>query len=240
MRCRRCGFELDGGWSFCPKCGARKGDMMDSFGRDIFSQLFSQMKDSFKDMDNLERMFDKDLEALDLSPWFRREQPREKRVKPIRGKGFSVHITRGTGMEPKVDIKTYGDVNRERIERELHDKFGVEKKERPVPVKAPAGRRFPFPGLKKTGPGSSAWKPLPKSTEEPKADIRRVGNKVTVDIEMPGVRSGDDVEVKELESSVEVKAMTGDKAYFKILTKPAQFGLTGKSLKDGVLHLEFS
>ena len=93
-------------------------------------------------------------------------------------------------------------------------------------------RRFPFPGIKK--------KTLPKSTEEPKADIRRLGNGVSVDISVPGVKSQEDIDIKELESSVEVKAIAGDKAYFKILTKPPQFRLTGKSFKDGQLHLEFS
>jgi len=231
MRCRRCGFGLEGSWSFCPRCGTRKdSDMMDSFGRDLFSQLFSQMKNSFKDMEGFERMFEKDLEALDLSPWFRHKQGDEERFKPIQGKGFSVHITRGTGMKPKVDIKTYGDVNGEGIEKELYDKFGLEKKVQLEREKR--SPRFGFPSITKRS--------VPKSTEEPKAEVRRIGDKVTVDINMPSVKSPEDVEVKELESSVEVKAMTGDKAYFKILTKPAQFRLAGKSLKDGMLHLEFS
>jgi hypothetical protein len=39
---------------------------------------------------------------------------------------------------------------------------------------------------------------------------------------------------------VEVKAIARDRAYFKILTKPAQFMLSQKSFKDGTLHLEFS
>jgi len=231
MRCRRCGFGLEGSWSFCPRCGTRKdSDMMDSFGRDLFSQLFSQMKNSFKDMEGFERMFEKDLEALDLSPWFRHKQGDEERFKPIQGKGFSVHITRGTGMKPKVDIKTYGDVNGEGIEKELYDKFGLEKKVQLEREKR--SPRFGFPSITKRS--------VPKSTEEPKAEVRRIGDKVTVDINMPGVKSPEDVEVKELESSVEVKAITGDNAYFKILTKPAQFRLVGKSLKDGMLHLEFS
>ncbi|MBN2330412.1 MAG: hypothetical protein JXC85_01225 [Candidatus Aenigmarchaeota archaeon] len=229
MRCRRCGFKLDGGWGFCPRCGARKGDMFDSLGRDIFSQLFNQMKSSFAEMGS----FDNDLEALDLSPWFRRAQDMERPVKPMQKKGFSVHITRGTGMKPRVDIKTYGDVNRESIEKELRDRFGVrQQEERPAPAREKESRRSPFPAMRK--------RDVPKSMEEPKADVRRIGEKVTVDIDMPGVRSQEDVDVHELESSVEVKAIAGEKAYFKILTKPPQFRLSMKSFRDGKLHLEFS
>jgi HSP20 family molecular chaperone IbpA len=232
MRCRRCGFDLKESWGFCPKCGARKGDIMDSMGRDIFSQLFNQMKGSFAELDN----FDKDLEALDLSPWFRRAPDMDKAFRPVQKKGFSVHIKRGTGMKPQVHIKTYGDVNKERIQKELQDRFGVKQREESraqtprIPEKE--SRRFSFPAIKK--------KAAPKSTEEPKADVRRIGDKVSVDIMMPGVRSQEDVDVKELESSVEVKAIAGDKAYFKILTKPAQFRLSAKSFRDGQLHLEFS
>ena len=229
MICRRCGFELDQSWGFCPKCGARKGNMIDSLGRDIFSQLFNQMKGSFAEMGS----FDNDLEALDLSPWFRRAPDMEKAVKPVQKKGFSVHITRGTGMKPKVDIKTYGDVNRESIEKELHDRFGVKQmEERPPQEREKESRRFQFPAMRK--------RDAPKSMEEPKADVRRIGDKVSVDISMPGVKSQEDVDVHELESSVEVKATAGNKAYFKILTKPAQFRLSLKSFKDGQLHLEFS
>jgi HSP20 family molecular chaperone IbpA len=245
MRCRRCGFELDGKWGFCPRCGTRKGgDMFDSFGRDLFSQIFSQMRNSFRDMEGFERMFERDIEALDLSPWFRRRPDKERVLKPLQKKGFTVHITTGTGMRPKVNVKTYGDVNKEKIEREVYDKLGVQKipqtQKAPHPEKVEdkseqhgeRRSRFSLPSITR--------KSVPKCTEEPKADVKRIGDKVTVDICMPDVKSTDNIEIKELESSVEVKAVTGDKAYFKILTKPAQFGLSEKSFKDGTLHLEFS
>ncbi len=68
MRCARCGTEMDDGWHFCPACGARKGgDPVEDFGRDLFSQMFGKVRDS----GGMEKLFDKDVEALDLSPWFR-------------------------------------------------------------------------------------------------------------------------------------------------------------------------
>ena len=57
---------------------------------------------------------------------------------------------------------------------------------------------------------------------------------------IPDVKSEDDIVINELENSVEVRAMAGETAYFKILTKPAQFRLTKKEFKKGKLHLEFA
>jgi hypothetical protein len=39
---------------------------------------------------------------------------------------------------------------------------------------------------------------------------------------------------------VEVRARAGDKAYFKIITKPEQFSVTSRKFGSGKLHLEFS
>jgi HSP20 family molecular chaperone IbpA len=232
MRCGRCGLGLEDGWHFCPRCGARKGDMADSLGRDLFSQLFSHFKDSFKNMEVFDDMFEKDIEALDLSPWFRNiGQGSRKRGMPVRGKGITVRITSGTGMRPRVDIKTYGDAGQQKIREQAY-----------VGGAQPVRQGNAQHAAKGDADAKSSIfrRSIPKNTEEPNAEVRKVGDGVVVDIDMPGVKSQDDVEVSELSSSVEVKALAGDKAYFKILTKPERFRLSGKSFSDGKLHLEFS
>jgi HSP20 family molecular chaperone IbpA len=91
-------------------------------------------------------------------------------------------------------------------------------------------------------PGREAPKkdehPEPRSTEEPECEVRPLEDRVVVEIKLPGVRSEDDIRIKELESSVEVKAMVKDKAYFKILTKPENRRIAGKSFRKGVLKIE--
>lgn len=234
MKCKRCGSEMKDGWAFCPRCGSRKNaSPMDTIGRDLFSQVFEKMKRSFSDIEGMNKRFDKDIEALDLSPWFRKMQPESSGKRPPSGvqkKGFAIRITSGKGKPPKVSIKTFGGSG---------NKPKVYTGPGPVPAGGAMGK---MEKSEKKVPSSPflASKKAPKVTEEPAADVKRIGERVVVDIKMPGVLSEEDIEVRDLESSVEVKALAGEKAYFKILTKPPQFRLNKKSFEDGVLHMEFS
>lgn len=218
MNCERCGRDLEDDWHYCPKCGAKKGgDPMDNMGRDIFSKMLLDFKKNFKDMDNFDEAFSKDIQALDLSPYFQNIHKRqENSTNPVKRKGFSIKITTRKGMGPKVDIQNL-DTNRQEIQP------------RKIEPAKPEGEK-----------ARSIFKTVPKQMKEPATEVKNMGNRVTVDIDMPGVRSVEDTEVKQLESSVEVKAVAGDMAYFKILTKPVQYKLRNKNFIDGKLHLEFS
>jgi HSP20 family molecular chaperone IbpA len=222
MKCPRCGNETEKGWGYCPKCGR------DLRSQEFFSEVFNRINREFREMDKL---FESNIEAMDISSFFK------KPVKP-RGKGFSIRITQRSGDKPDVSVKTFGDVDKEKINEELQ-KFGVKppggmgirKEEKPrQPEERPRA-------VMKSVHGEMGE---PKKTEEPETDVRRTESKVIVDIEMPDVKSEDHIEVKELEGSVEVKARAGDKAYFKILTKPANSRLTSKRFEKGILYLEFS
>jgi len=217
MRCPNCKKDIERNWKFCPYCGyeLQREGLFDRF----FSRFFK--KDFFDEFKSIDKFFERNMEAFDLSPLFKETELEKRRFKgPI--KGFSIQITTGTGMEPKVNVKTFGDVDKKEIEKEVYDKLGIKKKPEVIEEKT-----------------EKLIKP-PKVTEEPKANIKRLGSKVIVDLEIPDVKSEDEIEIRELENSVEVKAIAKDKAYFKILTKPAQFNLTHKSFKNGILHLEFS
>lgn len=219
MKCGRCGSEIKKDWKYCPECGSRRGgDPFDAFGRDLFSQVFGKMRNTMPGLANMEKGMERDIEAIDLSPMFRREEgaPKPKR------KGFTVQIRSGTGMKPKVDIKTYGGVDRESVERRVEERFGVQDSE---------SSRFRLPRMRKA---------LPKKTEEPETDTKRIADGVAVDIHLPGVMGTEDIDIKELSSSVEVRAIAGDKAYFKILTKPEDSRIKSTDFRDGTLRMEFS
>jgi len=125
-------------------------------------------------------------------------------------------------MKPKVDISTFGGVNREEVEKRIGGRFGIEEK---------PSRKIKLPSMERS---------MPKKTEEPSAETKRLSDGVAVDIHMPEVRGIEDIDIKELGSSVEVRAIAGDKAYFKILTKPENFHVKRTDFSDGTLRLEFS
>jgi HSP20 family molecular chaperone IbpA len=213
MRCENCGAEMRDEWEYCPKCGHRNRGRKER--RSTLDSVFSRFRKEFEEMD---RMFERDFEAFDISPFFGRPK----------SSGFTVKIVSSNKQPPKVTIKTYGDVDEKKLEKQIKNQLGVggfERAEEPRPARAEKPRE-----------------PLrvPKVTEEPKTEIRRVGTKVMVDMEIPGVEREDDVEIRELENSVEVKALSKDKAFFKILTKPGQSRLSGKRFEKGKLRLEFS
>ena len=208
MKCRRCGADVRGDWEFCPRCGAR-------ISGDMFSDMFSRMERELKEMG---KMFERDFEVFDLSPFFR---------KPLRGRGFSIKITQSSGEKPKVSVKTFGNVNREEIEKEVR-KLGFRDRLKGIKPK------IMEVGQAKGGAHMSEA----KTTEEPKTCVRRLGDNIVVEVKLPDVKDEGDIEVNSLENSIEVKAMAGDKAYFKILTKPPQTGILRKSFKKGILYLE--
>ena len=213
MRCRNCGTEVNEKLEFCPRCGFR-------LGGDLFTDVFSRMEKELKEMD---RMFERDFEVFDLSPFFR---------KPTRGRGFSIKITQGPGGEPKVSVKTFGDVDRREIEKEVN-KMGFGDRLGLLKSKIRETGRYEKPKVTESVSISGA-----KTTEEPKTQVKRIGDKIAVEVELPDVKDIEDIEVKSLDNSIEIKAKAGDKAYFKILTKPPQTSVVSKGFRNGILYLE--
>jgi len=73
--------------------------------------------------------------------------------------------------------------------------------------------------------------------KDPKTDVRRLSDKVVYEINMPGVKSLKDISIIKLENNVEIKAISKDKAYQKMI--PVDFPITGYNLSRGKLILEF-
>ena len=214
MRCTNCRANVDEKWSFCPKCGTRLRRRRSIF--DIFpGNIFSRMQREIKGMEKMQRSLERQFETLDITPFFRA---------PVKRKGFTVKIIARGGEKPKVSVRTFGDVNQEEVRKEVSEQLCIPAGHVPREVKKPPEKPIP----------------VPKVTEEPKTEVKRADSKVVVDMEIPGVKSESDISINELEESVEVKAMTGNKAFFKILTKPAKSRITRKTFKNGKLHLEFS
>jgi HSP20 family molecular chaperone IbpA len=190
--CRFCGYKLNSDWDFCPKCGR---PVREENIEGIFSSMFDDIEKEFERIDKMFRMSD-----FDVKPQVR---------------GGSIHITvqSGTGMKPRVKIKTTGDYKA--LEPEIRKKLGMEEGVKEVKEKS---RKV-------------------KITEEPETKKIVKGGKTIIKLELPGVKSEEDIEVKRLEQSIEVKAFAGDKAYFKLIPIP-ESATINKTFKDGVLEIE--
>jgi HSP20 family molecular chaperone IbpA len=138
---------------------------------------------------------------------------------PIRGGGISITIHSATGRKPKVEIRTSGEYKK--IEPEIKRRLGV---------------KAPIEEVKE----EIEKKPvrIPKVTEEPEAKVEKIGTKEIINIKLPGIKNEEDIEIKKLEQSIEVKAFAGDKAYFKLIPTAPNASVVRKEFKDGILKIE--
>ena len=136
------------------------------------------------------------------------------RTKPYRSGGITIRIESVGGKEPKIEIRTTGEYKK--LEPEIKKRLGMkpaiqEVKERKIRV--------------------------PKVTEEPETKIKTIGNKQIITVKLPGVKSEDDIEIRRLEQSIEIKAFVNNKAYFTLIPIPKK-AVISKKFKEGVLKIE--
>lgn len=72
--------------------------------------------------------------------------------------------------------------------------------------------------------------------KEPATNIRRLSNKVFYEITLPGVKTIKDISIVQLENSIEIKAVSKDKSYFKSI--PINLPITNYALSKEKLVLE--
>ena len=72
--------------------------------------------------------------------------------------------------------------------------------------------------------------------KEPSTNVRRLSNKVVYEVDMPGIDSEKDLSIVKLENSIEIKAMSKNKAYKKII--PIGLPIKNYNLSKGKLVLE--
>lgn len=195
----------------CPKCGKKiKEDwnFCPYCGWEIEEE--APFESIFDDID-------KELKEIDKMFGFDFFKIPSFKIKPgIRGGGISITVHSGRGMKPKIEIKTSGEYKK--LEPELKRRLGVR------------------PAVEEVEEEEKEVK-VPKVTEEPESEVQTIGNKQIILIKLPDVKSEEDIEVKRLEQSIEVKAFAGDKAYFKLIPIPKNVSIS-KKFKDGVLKIE--
>lgn len=81
---------------------------------------------------------------------------------------------------------------------------------------------------------------IPKKVVNPRTKISRLPTGLIIEIELPGVESVEDIEIHEFAESIEIRAYSKNKMYFKILHIPKDIDLITKELNNGKLKLAFS
>ncbi|MEM7826038.1 MAG: zinc ribbon domain-containing protein [Candidatus Aenigmatarchaeota archaeon] len=199
----------------CPNCGEKlkkEWNFCPFCGEEVKARrkVLSPFESIFEDIE-------KEFERMDKFFSFPSFKFHELKSKPIvKGGGISITIRSAPGMEPKIEIKTSGDYKK--IEPELKKRLGVKA------------------GVEEVE--ELEEKKVPKVTEEPETEIKNLGNKQIVSIKLPGVKSEEDIEIKKLEQSIEVKAFAGEKAYFTLIPIPKDSSISSKKFKNGVLEIE--
>ncbi len=213
-RCPHCGKVVSEKFKYCPYCGER---LLSEFEEEFpllprfegFESIFREIEREFE---RLDRMLSSRSSFFSIPRIFWKGSPR------VRGGGISITIHSATGKEPRVEVKTFGDYKR--FEPEIRRRLGI-----------------PPKGVVEEEETLEEKVMKAKVTEEPEAKVERKGKKRIITIELPGVKASEDVNVKRLEQSIEVRAFAGDKAYFKLIPIPKNASVEYK-FEDEKLVLE--
>lgn len=76
-----------------------------------------------------------------------------------------------------------------------------------------------------------------KATKEPAINVKEMPHENVIEIKLPGVKKDNDIEIIQLEQSMEVRAVTKDKIYFKLIPIPENSQIIEKTLNNGVLKI---
>jgi HSP20 family molecular chaperone IbpA len=198
-RCKKCGKTVNKGDSFCANCGMaiksfENEEDWGMLGRNDF--LFPEVSMPGFNMifNSLMKDFGKPLFSELEKDMKRNLENDPKRVK----RGISISISTSGNSPPKIRINglngnPINQINKEIPKKKIEKVLSVLSEEQT--------KRF-----------------LCLPQEEPLTKIRRLSNKVIYEIELPGVKSLRDISIMQLEKSIELKALSKNKSYKKLIS----------------------
>jgi hypothetical protein len=220
-KCSKCGKNVEGKYSFCPHCGNRiiSGEeevedwgmlgKEDSFFPANEIKLPVGINALFNSvMKNLSKEFDEQLSKNNF-------QQEDKQPKNIKKNGISISISTFGNGPPKIKVTQMGNGQSQNINVQEEKKESLK------------GNMF-------TKEKINQFSSLEK--EEPKTSIKRLSNMVIYELEMPEVKSMEDISIIKLENSIEIKAISKKKAYAKVI--PINLPIKSYNLSEGKLILE--
>lgn len=206
LKCKGCDEKVSKKYSYCPHCG-----------------------DSLRG-ENSEKFFEQEINSLDLGLPFGLNKIFESML-PIDSKMIKELNNLKINIKPQngryiIEIEGKNSLNEQPNFADIQDKecknpnHHHHEHHQKVPTKIDEARTEKFSGLPR---------------EEPNTRVRRLTNKLVYEINLPGVKNNDII-ISKLENSIEVKAFSEDKAFFKLI--PHSLPIIGSELKEGILNLE--
>jgi HSP20 family molecular chaperone IbpA len=218
-KCQNCGNKIDEKHSYCPYCGNKiNPNEIDEedwgmLGKDdSIAPFMNEMKVplGFNALFNsLVKNLSKEFdEQLNRNSF----QTEGKQPKKVKKEGLSISISTFGNGPPKIKVTPLGNSRKPEPEKVIEkikpDTFTKEKIKK-------------FSELKK---------------EEPQTNIKRLSDGIVYELKMPGVKSIEDISIVKLENSIEVKAVSKNKAYIKVI--PINLPIKNYDLSEGKLVLE--
>lgn len=214
-RCKKCGEKVNRGYRFCPSCG----NLMQAEDNQDWGMLG---KEDIEEEDLFSDAFFKGFSGTMLNKMLggamknavkmleEMEREKQKGVKMQNNETF-----------PRTSVRLMINGQEINLNNSKKPKEEVQK------TKKISIDNFSKENLKK-------FSELPK--KEPKTSIKRFSDKIIYEIEMPGVKSMKDVFMNQLENSIEIKALSKEHAYYKLI--PISLPVMDCELSEGKLVLE--
>jgi hypothetical protein len=219
-KCPKCDRKISRNSNFCPICGFNLSSKYDKedygfLGRDDFieeQELFGHQAPF------MEKVFNSAFKMLE-------KQMRELNNELSTG---DIRENRTQGAFPgNLDIQFY--VNGKKVSPEEFSNRRVGKIERTENKQQKINKNREISSEK-----IEKFKSLPK--KEAKSKVMRLGGKIVYEIAMPGVENLDDVLINQLENSIEIRALSKDRVYSKIIN--INLPISKYKLDEGNLILE--
>ena len=223
-KCPGCGEKLSKDYRFCPYCGynIRKEQEEKDFGllgRTDDTDFSAGMGMPFglnKIFSSLMKQLDRQFQELDKEIGKEAKEAKSmKNLPTLKSKGISISISTSTGKEPQIRIAGFGPG---------FENLQVKEAEKPIRH------------LRTEISGEKAEKLFKLPKQEAETSVRRFSNKIVYEINLPGVKTLSNVIINQLENSIEIKAFSKDKAYFKLL--PIKLPILDYKLENEKLILE--
>lgn len=216
-KCDKCKNKIKKDFDFCPFCG---NDLSSDFDKEdyglmgkndfIDDNFFPGIENSFMDkiFNQAMKMMEKQMKNLAEEA---NQQNRPQKI-PM------------NEINPNLNVQFF--VNGKRVfppQQEQIQNTGITKNTKVKINKMPMEKLEKFSKLKRI---------------EPASKVRRIGNKIIYELEIPGVKDLDDILINRLENSIEIKALANDKSYSKIINVNLPIIRYGLDKENLILELQ--